>query len=78
MAILNALRDWPRLPSPDVLIYLSYSGRFSDDWERGKRMQLELAPGRIPAKTEAEVGAGFWDRITDGKWRDVEDTPNDR
>jgi hypothetical protein len=68
-ALRDALRDWPALPPAYVLKWLD--GDFSDDWQRGKDMQRELGSGVIPYKTECEVGAGMWDRITGGAWRKV-------
>lgn len=70
--LVNALRNWPRLPRPRTLRTLSGAARFPEDWETGKKMQRELEPERIPGKTECEKGAGFWDRITGGKWRECE------
>ncbi len=66
--LMRALGAWPKLPPPDVLKWLSSAGEWPGDWERGKDMQRELGREVIPAKTECEQGAGFWDRITGGKW----------
>ena len=66
-ALRDALRDWPKLPPAYVLKWLD--GKFSEDWERGKAMQRELGLSVIPPKTECEIGAGMWDRITNGAWR---------
>lgn len=65
--LVDALRDWPKLPPAWVLKWLKYD--FPKDWERGKEMQRELGHDVIPPKTECEGGAGAWDRITEGKWR---------
>lgn len=69
LAIRCALRDMPALPNPRVLRLLRIAASFHDDWPRGKEMQRELGRDAIPAVTECEMGAGFWDRITRGAWR---------
>ncbi len=68
--LIRALKDWPRLPPPDVLKWLSSAGTWPDDRNRGAAMQRELGLDIIPPKSECEQGAGFWDRITGGKWAD--------
>lgn len=68
-AVLDALGAWPELPSPLVLNFLSQSGDFEQDWSKGKEMQRDLPMGRVPYSCECEVGAGFWDRITQGAWK---------
>lgn len=77
--LLRALNDWPKMPSPYMLHQISGScGEWPADWERGKRIQSELSfeqIDRIPFTCECEKGAGFWDRITQGAWRTVEDDP---
>lgn len=72
-AIEEALYGWPKLPSTTGLWSLSARGSWPEDWERGKAMQRELSMERIPYKAEYELAAGFWDRITNGAWRTVED-----
>ena len=68
--LIRALKEWPKLPPPNVLKWLSSAGTWPDDWERGKIMQRELGLDAIPPKTECEQGAGFWDRITGGAWKE--------
>ena len=67
--LLDAVGKFPELPAPRVLIGLDSQSSFPDDSNRGKAMQGEIGLVRIPPKSEAEGGAGFWDRITNGKWR---------
>lgn len=67
---MDAFRNWPELPSPGVLRSLGSLGgpaEYPGDWQRGKQMQMELGDRKIPFKTECELGAGFWDRITKGE-----------
>ncbi len=71
-AVLDALKAWPKLPSPLVLRFLSESGDYSLDWGKGKQMQGELPMGAIPYVCECEIGAGFWDRITKGEWKNAQ------
>lgn len=66
-ALRQAFRNWPKLPSPLALQFIP--GNFPEDWERGKQMQAELKGDAIPWKTECEIGAGAWDRMTNGAWR---------
>jgi hypothetical protein len=61
--LLDALRDLPELPSPDVLLTLSHAADFSKDWKTGKRIQRELGLDVVPPKTECEEGAGWWHRV---------------
>ena len=68
-SLINAIRDWPKMPEPHVLVNLK--GRFPEDWEGGKQIQNRIGIAMIPPKTECEIGAGFWDRITDGKWEQI-------
>lgn len=72
--LLFALRDWPRMPSAYMLHQIGgVCGEYPADWERGKKIQNELPfeeIDRIPFTVECEKGAGFWDRITGGAWRD--------
>ncbi len=68
----RALQNAPAMPDPYTLKVISRCGRGPEDWERGKSLQRELGAEAIPPKSECETGAGFWDRLTNGKWRDVE------
>lgn len=68
-AMRRALRNWPALPDPLVLKQLKY--KFPEDWERGKTLQREIRFEAIPPVCECEGGAGFWDRITNGAWREA-------
>ena len=61
--------EWPEMPSPQGLILLSRFGKWPEDLNRGKRIQREHGLALVPPKTECELGAGFWDRITEGKWK---------
>jgi len=73
--LLDALSEWPKLPSGYILSQLgSYASKDDYDWERGKAIQREL-PGRISYSHECEKGAGFWDRVTQGAWRPLEPSP---
>lgn len=65
------LRAGPKMPDPIGLIEISHSASWPQDWERGKVLQRELGSEVIPYKTECESGAGLWDRITGGAWRNV-------
>lgn len=66
-ALKEAFRNWPALPSPLALHILGRNGGdYASDWPRGKQMQ---ADADVPFETEAEIGAGYWDRITNGAWR---------
>lgn len=72
--LLRALNDWPKMPSPYMLHQIGGNcGEWPADYNRGNEIQRELPMGRIPFTTECEKGAGFWDRITQGAWRTVED-----
>lgn len=72
--LLFALKAWPKLPSAYILHQLGgVCAEFPKDYDRGNEIQRELPAGRIPFSTEAEMGAGYWDRITNGAWRTVED-----
>jgi hypothetical protein len=62
-ALLYALRDRPELPSPIVLNSLGGIGTFPDDYNEGKRIQRQRGLDAVPAKTECEIGAGFWHRV---------------
>lgn len=71
--LLDALSEWPKLPSGYILSQLgSYASKDDYDWERGKAIQRELPMGRIAYSHECEKGAGFWDRVTQGAWRPLE------
>ena len=59
----RALKELPEVPPYRVLLFLSSAGRFPQDWEQGKRMQMERRDNAIPYKTECEIGAGLWYRI---------------
>lgn len=65
-----SLENWPNLPSGFILKYLGTAASFPEDWERGASMQRKEGVN-IPYKTECEMGAGLWDRLTDGAWRNV-------
>lgn len=69
-ALLRAFKNWPAMPGPVALKILGSAGTFPDDGNRGKVLQRELGLDVIPPKVECEMGAGFWDRITAGAWRD--------
>ncbi len=77
--INEAKNKWPSMPSGLVLKLLGTRGKFPEDWEKGKSIQTELYtrenPYRIPYKTECEMGAGLWDRLTKGEWRNVQPKP---
>lgn len=62
-ALLWALRDLPKVPSPIVLNTLGAIGKFPEDYEEGKRVQRERGLNVVPARTECEIGAGFWHRV---------------
>jgi len=61
--LLEALRDLPVLPSPDVLLTLSHAAKYPEDWETGKFLQRERGLRAVPPKTECELGAGWWNRV---------------
>jgi len=61
--LLDALRDLPVLPSPDVLLTLSHAAKYPEDWETGKFLQRERGLRAVPPKTECELGAGWWNRV---------------
>jgi hypothetical protein len=61
--LLHALRDLPVLPPPFVLVCLGTIGTFPDDYNEGKRIQIEYGLDAVPPKTECEIGAGFWHRV---------------
>jgi hypothetical protein len=68
-ALKEARRGWPRLPSALALHLIGKLADGPGDWEVGKRMQGE--PGvDVPYECESEKGAGMWDRITHGEWRE--------
>lgn len=72
-ALLDALGEWPKLPSPYILAQLGcalHPADHPDDWERGKAIQRDLPTGRVLYTYECEAGTGMWDRITNGAWRD--------
>jgi len=77
--INEARNEWPSMPSAFVLKLLGTRGKFPEDWETGKSIQMEFYtrenPYRIPYKTECEMGAGLWDRLTKGEWRNVQPKP---
>ncbi|CTQ45715.1 hypothetical protein [Roseibium aggregatum] len=78
--LLGSLKEWPKLPPPWVLKELGSCAIYPDDHARGKMLQRELHHSVIPYKSECEGGAGFWDRITNGAWREhqTEGWINDR
>lgn len=72
IAVSEAMKEWPRLPCRKALACLGESATFGDG-DRGREMRRELgALGRqvIGPVAEEEAGAGLWDRITNGAWRD--------
>ena len=68
-AVRRAFQEWPAMPPPYVLKHLP--GTFPEDGNRGKAIQREFGSDLVPYKTECEIGAGFWDRITNGAWRNA-------
>lgn len=72
-AVLDALKRWPESPEPLVLQIMGNCAT-GDDKERRMEMQSELGLDAVPPVTECESGAGFWDRITMGSWRDAENS----
>ncbi len=62
IALTDALRDLPELPSAELLNVL---GDFAtwEDHERGKLMQRTATLAQIPPVSECEGGAGFWSVI---------------
>lgn len=66
-SLVSALRDWPRMPEP--LVLRNIKGKFPEDWEVGKAIQRELGLEVVPPVTECEIGAGAWDMMTKGEWR---------
>lgn len=69
-ALIQALHDWPKMPEPMLLKLLGEIGsKHHEDGDRGKRLQTELGLDAIPPVSECEWGAGLWDRITNGAWR---------
>ena len=73
MALIKALRNWPKLPEARALKSLGSSSPqefHSQDSIAGKKMQRELGLDIVPPVAECEWGAGLWDRITEGKWRE--------
>ncbi|WP_298983421.1 hypothetical protein [uncultured Roseibium sp.] len=68
----DLLKNWPKLPSPYFLKILGESGTYPEDSTRGIELQRELDTSIIPYKHECEMGAGFWDRITNGAWRELQ------
>lgn len=82
--IREAFAGWPALPRPLILNRLSTYGKWPEDWEVGCLMQREISAALgppsyswdvIPPKTECELGAGFWNRITAGAWREKFEPP---
>ena len=69
LALQDAFRNWPAMPHPLVLTHLR--GKWPEDHERGTKIQEELGRVAIPSVSECEGGAGFWDRITQGAWREA-------
>lgn len=65
-AICDAIRDAPLLPPPWILLFFSQSGKWPDDYERGKLLQRQRGLDAVPPKTECEIGAGVWSRIRRG------------
>jgi len=70
-ALKDAFRNWPQWPSGLALHILGRNGGdHAKDWRRGKELQFERGLNIIvPMECEAEIGAGYWDRITNGAWR---------
>lgn len=62
--LLCALRDMPETIPPSLQIRLAMCGKWPEDKDTGKRLQLDKASGwEIPFKSECELGAGFWHRL---------------
>lgn len=72
-ALKDAFRNWPHWPSPLALHILGRNGgSYALDWQRGKEIQFGQINVLVPGEAEAEIGAGYWDRITKGAWREAE------
>ena len=69
--IRAALRNLPEVPPVEVLRLLSGLGNFPEDCNEGKRLQEKHGSDAIPYKTEIELAAGFWVRLTRGLREDV-------
>jgi len=76
--LLDALRDLPDLPTPDVLLTLSHSAKYPEDWNTGKRLQRERGLDVVPPKTECELGAGWWHRVVGPMTKKIDMGDGDR
>ena len=69
-AISGALQSFPRMPDPLALFYLGSIAPIGEEFSnRGQIIQRELGLEKIPPNCESEIGAGFWDFMTNGAWR---------
>lgn len=67
----TAFGKWPAFPNQKALGALGHFGDGGADLRRGKELQEELGVYLIPMQCNCEIGAGLWDRITNGAWRSV-------
>jgi hypothetical protein len=65
----GVFKNAPDMPEPLALQRIGRFAKWPEDNERGKRVQNEIGLERVPPKSECESGAGLWDRITGGAWR---------
>lgn len=65
----DVFRNAPNMPEPIALNRIGRFAKWPEDNERGKAIQREIGHERVPFRSECESGAGLWDRITGGAWR---------